>query len=405
MKLSSAFLTAALAVWTILPGCAQKGYTIEGKISGGDGKTVYLYTGIGPFFSGEALLDSTVISNGKFEFSGRVEYPGIYTLKFFPDDSRALRDERGYIFRPQICLYLDNGGTVAIDAAFDSIPKDNLSSAGISYDYSKIGISGPVGFSVFKKYVDGKAAVLEKYNAVNQDYLRIYVSKDMPERIAFVEKSDAATKGIKDYAIGFIERNADNAIGILAFEDNINRFTSAEIDRLSSLFIPTMKSSSLGEKILARAALVRRTALGAPFVDFSFRDADGNHVKLSDHVGKGKYILLEFWASWCGPCRSDIPHLKEVYKLYHPEGFEIIGISMDTDETAWKTAIEQEKMPWLQVSDLKAFDGELAKIYNFNGIPACVLIGPDGAIVNRNFRGPRMDKGLIDLYGDKFAKE
>lgn len=395
------FLIALAAVVAV--GCAPKGYTIEGNISGdADGKTVYLYSGVGPFFEEADAVDSTVIAGGKFRFTGEVPHADAYTLKFFTGESRSSMGERGYAFRPLIPLFLSKG-TLKIDAVFDSIPLDKLSTSGVSYDYSKIGVSGPDDMTLFVEYANGKTALLDAYREASGDYYRLYSSKDMPARMAAVEKSDAASAKIREYVTRFIEQNAGNAVGLWAFGDNLGRLTAPEIDRLSALFTPEMKAGGLGVKTFAEAARIGRTAVGAPYVDHAFVDDKGNPVKLSDHVGKGRYVLLEFWASWCGPCRGDIPHLKEVYELYHPEGFEIISISMDTDEAAWLKAIGEEQMAWLQVSDKKAFEGDLAKIYNFDGIPHCVLVDPDGAIIDHNFRGPRMDKGLIERYGNKFG--
>ncbi len=401
MKTKSNLLCMIAAALII--GCTpEKGYKIEGNVSGADGMTVYLYSGLGPLFSPEDAVDSTVVTEGRFGFAGETASPDVYTLKFFADGSRASVGARGYVFRPLIPLFFGDG-TIRIEAVFDSIPLDKLSS-GLDYDYSKITTEGPADFELFKEYVSDKAAVLADIKAVNRDYSRVYVSKDMDERVAFVRNATAAENKVREWATGFVTRNAANPVGLLAFGDNIGRFTADGIKSLSALFPEQLTSGPLGVKTLARVAEVGRTAVGAPYVDHSFEDKDGNPVKLSDHVGKGRYVLLEFWASWCGPCRSDIPHLKEIYDLYNPEGFEIISISMDDDKDAWLGAVEQERMKWLQVSDMKAFEGDLSKIYNFNGIPSCVLVGPDGVIVHRNFRGPRMDSGLIDLYGDKFQK-
>lgn len=404
MNVRLLFAAAALAATTVLmAACAPKDYMIEGNISGdADGKTVYLYSGIGPFFTDENVVDSTVISDGKFRFSGKPVSPDAYTLKFFSDDSRLSTGSRGYIFRPLIPLFLSSG-TVTIDAVFDSIPLDKLSVSGLNTDFSRIKVEGPADMMRFVDYARGKEAQLAAQAAARGDYYRLYSSKDVQAKVAAVEKNDAATADIKAYVSQFIERNADNAVGLWAFGDNLSRFTASELDRLAMLFSPGIKNSPLGGKTLAEAKRIGRTAVGAPFVDHSFFDDKGNAVKLSEHVGKGRYVLLEFWASWCGPCRSDIPHLKEVYELYHPVGFEILSISMDTDEQKWKEAIEKEQMPWLQVTDKKAFEGDLSKVYNFSGIPACVLVGPDGVIVHRNFRGPHLDKGLIELYGNLFG--
>ena len=398
------FFAGLLAVGLLFGCCMEKGYTLKGSIGGdADGKAVYLYSGLGPFFTPESIVDSTVIANGAFEFKEEVAHPDVYTLKFFDDDSRSSTTTQGYVFRPLIPLYLSSG-TVTVEVAFDSIPLDRLTMGGLNYDYSKIKVSGPADFTLFMDYARGKIAVLSGLDAINRDYGRIYRSHDMAERVSFVERVGAAEKKVKEYAVDFITRNAGNNVGLWVFGDNLDRLSAGEIARFSALFPPKIKSGSLGEKILAQADRIGKTAVGAPFVDHSFEDKDGNPVKLSDHLEKGRYVLLEFWASWCGPCRADIPHLKEVYALYHPEGFEIISISMDTDKAAWLKAVEAEQMSWLQISDMKAFTSDLAKIYNFSGIPACVLVGPDGKVAHRNFRGPRMDKGLIDLFGNRFGQ-
>ncbi|MGS0524402.1 TlpA family protein disulfide reductase [Zobellia nedashkovskayae] len=208
---------------------------------------------------------------------------------------------------------------------------------------------------------------------------------------------------IDNYVRRSILTNNSNEVGITIAENNLKRFSVTNIDEILNGFSEKMKSSIAWKDLKVYSEKVKQSATGAKFIDFTFKDNEDNAIKLSDHLGKGKYVLLEFWASWCGPCRLDIPHLKKVYELYHPEGFEIISVSMDSDKDNWIKAMEQEKMDWLQVSDLKAFDGELSKLYDFEGIPTCLLIDPEGNIVTRNMRGSWMDKRLIDMYGNKFG--
>ena len=160
-----------------------------------------------------------------------------------------------------------------------------------------------------------------------------------------------------------------------------------------------------GREVLAKADTVKACAIGSPYIDLALQDVEGNPVKLSECIEPGKYTLVEFWASWCGPCRGEIPHLKKVYELYHAEGFNIVSISMDAKKTDWTKAIENEGMEWTQLSDLKAFEGPIHRLYNFDGIPYCVLVNPEGVIVHHNARGPELDNILIANYGNKFPAD
>ena len=142
----------------------------------------------------------------------------------------------------------------------------------------------------------------------------------------------------------------------------------------------------------------KRKAVGAQFIDFSMPDMDGNMHKLSEYVGKGNYVLIDFWASWCGPCRAEMPNVKKAYEQFHPKGFEIVGISLDNNKEAWLGAVKQLGMTWPQLSDLKAWKCEAAQIYYIKAIPATLLIGPDGKVVASNLRAEQLIKKLEEIY-------
>lgn len=378
-------------------GYGQTGFVISGSVTGAtQGQKVYLRAEDNP----GKIQDSTLVKNGTFEFKGSVAYPQFYTIVFGKKPKQR--------FGSAVPLFVENK-KISISAPLDSNATElELNYMG-GYPYEKVKVKGSATHELFVKYINGHEP-LKKQNSTAFDAYIQYLNpgKDkqkgpISEGIKLVEAIDAAKADQLRYVKNFIKEYHTNPVALYVAKKNIGSFTAGEIDEVLASLSPALKSSAGGKGLLEKAALVKRTAVGSKFVDFPFNDKDGNPVKLSDHVGKGKYTLLEFWASWCGPCRADIPHLKEAYELYHPAGFEVISISMDDDKTKWLKAIADEQMSWLQVSDLKAFAGDFSKIYNFNGIPTCVLVGPDGEIITRNMRGLWMDKKLIELYGNKFG--
>ena len=137
---------------------------------------------------------------------------------------------------------------------------------------------------------------------------------------------------------------------------------------------------------------------GAKVVDFEMKDLKGETVKLTDWVGKGNYVLVDFWASWCGPCRQEMPTVKEAYAKYHPKGFEVVGVSLDRTQQAWEQGVRDLGITWPQMSDLKYWQCEAAALYNIRGIPATILFAPDGTVVKAGLRGEELIKKLAELY-------
>ncbi len=127
--------------------------------------------------------------------------------------------------------------------------------------------------------------------------------------------------------------------------------------------------------------------IGQQFTDLEMSDPDGKTHKISELVGEGKWVLVDFWASWCGPCRAEMPNVLEAYNKYHDKGFEVVGVSFDQKKEPWMKAIEQLKMPWLQISDLKGWQCAAAPVYKIDAIPDNILIDPQGKITDRALRG------------------
>ena len=129
---------------------------------------------------------------------------------------------------------------------------------------------------------------------------------------------------------------------------------------------------------------------GTDYHDITLKTPEGETKKLSDYIKEGKYTILDFWASWCGPCRAEMPNMVKIYKEFNTYGIEIIGISLDKDEAAWKKAIKDMDMTWPQLSDLKFWQSEAVKTYGVQAIPMTVTIGPNGRILRKNLRGEKL---------------
>lgn len=389
---------------TGLYGKSQGVFTIKAQISGDvEGKTVHLLRGDNE--KSRETIDSTIIKNGRFEFTGKTEVPQVYMVRIFPTkDRRYFTEDLEVISRPSIPLLISKGA-IHIKAALEDIP---LSSLYGGYDLSRIQLSGSSVNDAYMAYIQKESAIMELRDKLKKSY-REYLNKrphaPVSQGLEAIGKLDQADSSFKSFVVTFIKDNRNNAAAIYAFRknysSNIGLFSPDEIDDILRSFSGELKGTAYYRATLKQANEIKKSAVGSRFLDLSLQDPDGKPVKLSDYVGKGRYVLVDFWGPWCIPCRKEFPFVKETYKLYHPEGFDIIGISVDMDKVRWPKAMNEEQLPWPQFAYLNKEEADKGQqLYNyFGGIPFCVLIAPDGKIVDRNMLGAYMDRRLMEIYG------
>lgn len=201
----------------------------------------------------------------------------------------------------------------------------------------------------------------------------------------------------------FIKENPSSLVAAyVLYRDFSYRLSPEEIRQNLQLLDPKLSNTPYVAVLKDLVNVLTRVGVGNKAPDFEGLTPEGKSIKLSDHFGK--YLLLDFWASWCGPCRRENPNLVKAYQKYHDKGFEIFAVSLDKDKEAWLKGIKDDNLSWTHVSDLAFWNSAAAKLYGVRAIPANVLIDPNGVIVGRNLRGEDLDKKLEELLATPLAK-
>ncbi len=167
----------------------------------------------------------------------------------------------------------------------------------------------------------------------------------------------------------------------------------------AELYVQKFGHTPQGELVKQQIKSMESFVVGGEAPDFTLKNLDDKEVSLSDF--RGKILLVDFWASWCGPCRKENPHVRKLYAKYKEQGFEILGVSLDKTKDRWEQAVQKDQLEWEQVSDLAGWGNKVAKMYNVRSIPHTILIDEEGKILARNLRGPDLDRKLKEVFSSK----
>jgi len=369
-------LTYLLASAAILAACQSQpsGYKITGTIDEGasikDSTLAILFKQEG---RNMVYMDTVEVQNKQFVFEGKADSTEILNIGFFNKG-----EERPY---NGVTFVLENGNiNIKCTAEGDLISGTTHNDLLGDFMHKNDSISAPA-----------KAA----YMALQDTTLS---EEDRNAKMAeFMELRRKIGEETSNLYKSFIQTNITNILGYTFFTQAYSEFTTEEQEALISQLPANYANTEAIQNIKSMIEAEKKTAVGQKFIDFSMKTPDGKDLKLSDIVAKNKVTLVDFWASWCGPCRAEMPNVVNDYKNFKSKGFGIVGVSLDNDAEAWKKAIKELGITWEQMSDLKGWQCEGAKLYNVHAIPATVLIGQDGTILAKNLRGEDLTNKLSEL--------
>ncbi|HEY5499571.1 MAG TPA: TlpA disulfide reductase family protein [Bacteroidales bacterium] len=318
--------------------------------------------------SGLKSIDSTLIKDGAFKLKGKVDTIGWYVLMVKKEDGQPIYKD--FYLDGDISYTMKNG-------------KVNIKGSPVNNAYQAFG----------EKYDSMTANIVKLNTELKANPTNKELEKAFNAEYAVFEKS------FRELAKNTILENLDNPVGLHLFQAAMSSLENKDIENILAKAKPAFLADPTVKMVISQLKLSKKVGIGSKFSDLTMSKPDGSSISLSDYVGKGSYVLVDFWASWCGPCMQELPNVLACYDKYHQKGFEIVGISLDKDANAWKNAIKNHKMTWPQMSDLAGWKSQAVTVYSFSGIPHTVLMDPKGIIIAKDLRGSALDEKLAELLG------
>jgi peroxiredoxin len=371
-----------LSLIALLPllASAQDTFTLNGQVGklNSPAKAYLLYQ-----LGANRVLDSAGIVNGSFVITGKVLNPIGAVLVI---DRAGLGINKLDRSADNVNLYLEKG-EIKLTAA-DSVSKAQITGSKVNDDNKRLTAQLTIVNNKAKALAaEAKAAPADKQQSAEYQ-------NNVQAKLKDLQKEQEGT--LK----AFIKSNPGSYLSLLALSSLGGPSADpAEIEPLFVALSPELQSSEAGYALKTSIAELKNTAIGAMAPDFTQNDANGTPINLSSF--RGKYVLIDFWASWCGPCRQENPNVVKAYNKYKTQKFTILGVSLDRADgkADWMAAVKNDGLTWTQVSDLKYWGNEAAALYFVRSIPQNYLIGPDGKIVAKNLRGQDLENKLAEIFG------
>ena len=372
--LALAFLLPAIAL-------AQKqNFTITGQI-GKLGKPAKVY--LDYMDNGSNHEDSCLVVNGKFQFTGTVS--GITTSRMSLDHTGEGKPHSIYAPNADV-VYIYFGKENMVFKSADSLVNAAVTGSKV-YDE----------FQNYNKQIGGTIMALTK--AVNADFA--IGTPAQQKDTAFTKAVDARFRRNiakrTDKQFEFAKNNPNSYFALVALSESAG--TKVDVEKVEPVYKALkaeFRNTDMGKELEQRIQAAGTTAVGMQAPEFTQNNVEGKPISLASL--KGKYVLVEFWASWCTPCRAGNPNLVKQYELYKNKGFEIISVSLDNVKDRWVDAIKKDGLPWLQVSDLKGWNNAVGRLYGVRAVPQSFLLDTDGKVIGITLRDETLNAKLAELF-------
>tara|TARA_R110002051_G_scaffold56046_9_gene104042 strand:- start:38982 stop:40100 length:1119 start_codon:yes stop_codon:yes gene_type:complete len=349
-----------------------EGFTLNGNLRGEvpDGTQVFLKK-IGD--NNQPMeVDTAITTNGDFTFTGKSDIPELH-----------------YLFVEQLPGYtaviLENG-----EIQF-SAQRDSMGFADISGTFQN---------DTFADYMEQSRKISMQAQSIQKDMQ----AASGEAALALQDEMKELQEEYKTFELDYVKTHPKALISALVLDRAVATKAVGldEVEEIYNTLSEEIKNSKPGKQILegieklkASEAAGKNSSIGAVAPDFSGPSPDGSELALKDVMGK--VTLIDFWAGWCRPCRAENPNIVAVYNKYHDKGLNVLGVSLDRTEEAWKKAIAEDGLVWNHISNIAYFDDQIAKLYNVDAIPAAFLLDENGVIVAKNLRGPELEAKVAEL--------
>jgi len=361
MKTKLLILTLVISSMFAVAQQKEYNFTIEGNIV--DLKKPYVYLTIG------RKRDSIPVESGKFSYKGNVDEPLYCYLSYERSFGQG--------------FFVENG-IITVKGNANALSDVHISGGKIQQEWNIL-------------EQDRKALKEERRN-LSRKFTIANNALDIPTRTVVENQMDQVDAKINSIGKAYIFNNPKSYVSLSEIRNL--QYSNPEYIEYSTLYEkldPSLKKTKIALEIESTLELLKRSAIGQEMKDFIQNDPSGSPISLSSF--KGKYVLVDFWAAWCGPCREENPNVLKVYQQFSNMDFTVLGVSLDSNAEKWKKAIEDDKLPWIQVSDLKGWRNEVSVYFGIRGIPANFLLDPNGTIIAKNLMGADLENKLKELLG------